>query len=1657
MPYVSCRTVFRLESKFWMKLAFAKRSLVVIATEKFCACGTGIFFGFLLASTSVFAQTAISGPINTDAHWTLSNSPYVISGNVAVQNGTKLTVDPGVIIYMAANANLTVESGGIQAIGKSEQIIRVLSDKQRLGQVTSPGDWGQWKFGSGTTNTRLDYVQFENGKGLLIEGASPELNFVDLKNHQGSAISIDLTASPRGTGNKASGNEINGIVVPAGTIIGSARWGLLGIPYIVPSGTVSIGSSPTISSFSPNTLEVGESATFSVSGSRLNGLSNAKFDLPGLSAQVLGGATATQAQLQVTADSNAKPGSASLSLMADAGQSSLSNALTLLPIQPRINSVTPASILLGQGNVDIAVVGLNFDAQSLVYLDAAALTTTYVSNTELRAVVPSQATLGTRGVTVHTPSISGGSELISNGWLISFSEPRLALNPTDASIDSGSVKEFTISIPFVAPSEGLVVTLYSRDTEILTVPSSVTISSGKTSQTFNATGKQIGISSINASRAGFAGDTTNVSVVAPPSLTFPIANAVVVLNKGADLIVQSNRVAGSGGITVNLQSSNSAVASVPASISIPAGQKTVAVHVDGLSIGMATISATSSGFVASTVVVNVREQTISISKSLTNLAPTQTVDFNILLSDPAPVGGLVLNLALSAANRLTVAGIVNVPEGASSIAVTGQAQLPGSANLIVSANNFRTQTVPLSIDTVTLGWLPAGGINVVVGEQKKYAVTLSRALPFPLVLSPTILDTVAVVTPDTITIPAGQITSGPVITIEGRAEGAATLSLGVPVGFDGSAAPVLVGAASKLRFSLDPKKVPKGFSSGATSGVGGSITLFNPDGSIYVASQNISITLESGDTNKVQVPATVTVPKGQYAIGFGITGVDLTAPESPVFINASAPGFLSPDAKMAVEVFNPAFYFSGLETSRLLGERKRDAFGICVEGSYSNAIPINVDLTVQSVVPNIVDGLYYFQQRVTQVPIAGSCTYPVEIGYTQAVGTYQINGSVFGTQFLSSEVTVLAQPQLEFVASSYIAGTGLSGPNQVTVRRLLNGQPYAGSAPVTVTIAPADSTKVQLSQQSVTISAGSTQSNAVSLIGLTDGETTLTASAPGHTSGMPTRIQVASPYLKQGFSSIDQAVGDELYGWVDLRVPGIDYSSTSPSYLPAVDIEATLGFSNASPAGIVSGFYSAEDHLPITNLIFKAGSSTIKSFYVAPPVATGSYRITTKIGNGDATLSPLVRVWRPDLILAGSISLPLKVPKGYIDSLSILQRLNGQEYWRDTVISLSSSDLSKLEVQGQTYAEQKFTVSGVESTNGGVVSVTAIADGFNSLQFPVEVLNSQPILLTSGLHSKRSLYSGLNTFSVGRYLPGTTLDATGRPSTRALCSKENNPVTVSIAQANPANIVQLFNGDSYDCVQYYELNSPTALGSYQISASAPGMATYVSPTVIVGQPELGLSFTRVENELDSLRTLPNYEANYDGSNYLVSIKTGSGGKEVPAGIQAHLTCEPSTLCQADMPSVTISSVSRRASFNFFSGQAGSGVVRINAPGFASGTVPIVVYPAILNIDHGDPTYTPGQNAVWTLPKGRENWLDISALVPGGLNPIYQDLGRNRERGFSVSVSNPNVISVPINYESPSWGETRFNVRVDSIDSGAATLTISNPDYQPLIVPIVVQP
>ena len=497
--------------------------------------GRGDFLGLLIQTCLILlallffippaiAQTPVSGAITSNAHWTVADGPYLVSGDVSIQNGSVLNIDPGTTIYMGAKSSLTIQAGSIQAIGAAANTIQVLSDKTRQGLTAAPGDWKQWVFGPGTVNTRLDYVEFAYGSGLTVQGSA---NYLNLHDHKGPAITVDLAASPTGIGNQAANNTLNGISVPAGDMLGNVTWGILGIPYVVSTGILSVGQSPIISTITPQQIQQSQTIDAVISGARLTGAEGITFDAAGVTGTLNGGGSDSSIPVRITTSTNQPLGNVPFSVMTAAGLVRYDTGINVIALKPTLtaNSLTPTSLRQAQTlNFQISgsnLLGAQVSIPSGVGLTLANLqTTATLASFDLTA--SATATLGPQTLSVSNPAVANGVATLAVNVAVILPTINIDALPLIVPPD-GVARSYSISLSN-ADSVDNTLNLNTLDTTIISVsPATVTIPAGSTSTTINLTGLKLGVTPLNitspslaaVSKAIYAANLVNGDVVGP--------------------------------------------------------------------------------------------------------------------------------------------------------------------------------------------------------------------------------------------------------------------------------------------------------------------------------------------------------------------------------------------------------------------------------------------------------------------------------------------------------------------------------------------------------------------------------------------------------------------------------------------------------------------------------------------------------------------------------------------------------------------------------------------------------------------------------------------------------------------------------------------------------------------------------------------------------------------------------------------------------------------------------------------------------------------------------------------------------------------------------------------------------------------------------------
>jgi len=129
---------------------------------------------FTLSFKNAHADTVVpGGNITSSTTWTLSGSPYIIQGNVTINSGITLTIEPGVAVKFDGLYSINI-NGVLNAVGTPSSYIVFSSNN------ASPGtqDWQSINFASAQASaSSLSYAEVRNGaNAITLNNSSPSIS-----------------------------------------------------------------------------------------------------------------------------------------------------------------------------------------------------------------------------------------------------------------------------------------------------------------------------------------------------------------------------------------------------------------------------------------------------------------------------------------------------------------------------------------------------------------------------------------------------------------------------------------------------------------------------------------------------------------------------------------------------------------------------------------------------------------------------------------------------------------------------------------------------------------------------------------------------------------------------------------------------------------------------------------------------------------------------------------------------------------------------------------------------------------------------------------------------------------------------------------------------------------------------------------------------------------------------------------------------------------------------------------------------------------------------------------------------------------------------------------------------------------------------------------
>jgi len=141
---------------------------------------------------NAFADTHIPAG-NVNGVWTFANNPYIIDGEISIQQGDELTIEPGIQVIFSGHYKFNVY-GRILAVGtQNDTIIFTVSDTTGFSTFYSnSGSWHSLRFydtnSTGQDSSKVVYCKLEYGKATI--GGSSEIYGGALRFYNSSNILV---------------------------------------------------------------------------------------------------------------------------------------------------------------------------------------------------------------------------------------------------------------------------------------------------------------------------------------------------------------------------------------------------------------------------------------------------------------------------------------------------------------------------------------------------------------------------------------------------------------------------------------------------------------------------------------------------------------------------------------------------------------------------------------------------------------------------------------------------------------------------------------------------------------------------------------------------------------------------------------------------------------------------------------------------------------------------------------------------------------------------------------------------------------------------------------------------------------------------------------------------------------------------------------------------------------------------------------------------------------------------------------------------------------------------------------------------------------------------------------------------------------------------
>jgi len=495
-------------------------------------------------------------------------------GTTTVQNSVTATIT-GTLNGNSVNGTLTILPPLLSAVSVSP--VSVVGGNSATGTVTlsRPAPTG------GASVTLSASAGATVPVSVTIGAGATTANFNITTTGQATAISATLSATFAGTTRTTTLT-----ITPAGLV------GLSISPNTVAGGNTPIGT-VTLNGAAP------------VTGTTITLASNSASASTPKTVTVPSGASSATFAVATTPVSS----SVNATISATLGATTLTSALTIQPAVLSTLTLSPANVVGGSDTQVIGVVRFNGLAPStgeVVTLSSSstALATVPATVKVLSGTASISFTVNHKLVTstktVTITATYAGVKLTANLNIGPFQLVSVALNPS--SVIGGNKVSGTVLLNAQPGSSGVISVKLTSSSKSLTVPATAAVTVGSLGGIFSATTAAVATSTTATVTGTYGSSTAQTSATILPATLIAVSVSPTSVKGSATTAVTGtvslNGLAPTGGLVVKLTSSNTGAATVPASVTIPAGKATATFKVTHTKVSAqtaVTISASLAG------------------------------------------------------------------------------------------------------------------------------------------------------------------------------------------------------------------------------------------------------------------------------------------------------------------------------------------------------------------------------------------------------------------------------------------------------------------------------------------------------------------------------------------------------------------------------------------------------------------------------------------------------------------------------------------------------------------------------------------------------------------------------------------------------------------------------------------------------------------------------------------------------------------------------------------------------------------------------------------------------------------------------------------------------------------------------------------------------